>query len=210
MQLRDLGIIPYEEALELQQNSAEARKRGEGEDVLYLLQHEPVITLGRFKGETDLRVPPEQLLVEGISLIKTSRGGKATYHCPGQIVGYPVINLRESRLDIPGYTWNLEEVVIRSLSSMGLQGSRMDGYTGVWVSNKKICSIGINVDRNVTTHGFALNVNNDLSYFKYINPCGLDARIMTSVSEQLRRHVGVETVIENLTQAFSDVFHVRF
>ena len=209
MQLRCLGIVPYEEALELQQNSAEARKKGLGEDILYLLQHEPVITLGRFKGEADLKVASERLRLDGISLVRTNRGGRATCHGPGQIVGYPVMDLLEHGLDIRSYVWKLEEVIIRSLERLPLACHRIDGLTGVWIKGRKICSIGINVDQSVTTHGFALNVNNDLGYFKYINPCGMDAGVMTSVSDQLGHRIREETVINGLVDAFSHVFQVR-
>lgn len=210
MRLEYLGILPYSESLRLQRDAAEARKRGDTADTLYLLQHSPVITLGRFKGETDVTASYAQLRAEGISLVKTNRGGSATYHGPGQIIGYPVMNLKENGIDIPTYIWNLEEVIIRSLVGIGILGCRVDKYTGVWVNKKKICSIGINVDRSVTTHGFALNVNNDLTHFQFIRPCGLNADVMTSVSEQLGYLVQLNTVTENIVKAFSDVFRIRF
>ena len=163
MRLQYLEIYPYMESLKLQHDAAEARKTCSIEDTLFLLQHHPVITLGRFKGENDVTVSREQLHNKGISLVKTNRGGGATYHGPGQLVGYPIINLKENGLDIATYVRNLAEVVIMSLERMGIQGRWNDKYPGVWVEGRKICSIGINVNRLVTTHGFALNVNNDLS-----------------------------------------------
>jgi lipoate-protein ligase B len=210
MRLQYLGIISYAESQKLQHDSAGARKRHSIEDTLYLLQHEPVITLGRFKGENDVKVPYEQLRSNGISLVKTDRGGGVTYHGPGQIVGYPVINLRENGLNIPQYVRNLGEVIIKALACIGIQGGWIDRYPGVWVKGRKICSIGINVDQSVSTHGFALNVNNDLSYFQYIRPCGLSADDITSVSEQLGHPVQIEEVITHIVQAFSEVFEVRF
>lgn len=210
MRLQCLGIYPYMESLKLQHEAAEARKACDVEDTLFLLQHQPVITLGRFKGESDVKIPREQLRSRGMSLVKTNRGGGATLHSPGQLVGYPVVNLREKGLSISTYVRSLAEVIIISLARMGIQGYWIDKYPGVWVGGGKICSIGINVDHSVTTHGFALNVNNDLSYFQYIRPCGFVADVMTSISQQLGRQVQIEEVTAHITRAFSEVFKVRF
>ena len=204
-----LGIVPYELALKLQQRLVGARAEGDIPDVLLLLQHPPVFTIGRFRGEEDLIVPPETLTQEGIAAFHTNRGGGITYHGPGQLVGYPILNLKESNLGVREYIWKLEEVIIKSLLALGIQGHRIAKYPGVWVREKKICSIGIHVSRYITTHGFALNVGNNLRYFEYIRPCGLGSDVMTSLSESLGHPVEVETIIGNLLHSFSETFGLR-
>ena len=201
-----LGIVPYERALKLQQELAQARKDGRIGDVLLLLQHPPVFTLGRFRGEEDMTVPPETLAREGIAVVHTNRGGSITFHGPGQLVGYPILNLKENGLGVREYIRKLEETIIMTLLTLGIQGRRMTEYPGVWVGEKKICSIGIHASHNITTHGFALNVNNDLRYFRYIRPCGLSSDVMTSVSELLGHRIEMETVVGKLLPAFSETF----
>ena len=201
-----LGIVPYELSLKLQQGLMQARAEGKIGDVLLLLQHPPVFTIGRFRGEEDIIVPPEALAQEGIAVFHTNRGGGSTYHGPGQLVGYPIINLKENGLGVREYIWKLEAVIIKLLLVLGIQGHRLAEYPGVWVGEKKVCSIGIHVSHYITTHGFALNVTNDLRYFEYIRPCGLASGVITSVSELLGHRVGVETVIEKLLRSFSETF----
>ena len=205
-----LGVIPYELALKLQQRLMQARAEGKISDVLLLLQHPPVLTIGRFRGEKDIIVPPEVLTQKGIAVFHTNRGGSITYHGPGQLVGYPILNLKESRLGVREYIWKLEEVIIKLLLALGVQGYRVAKYPGgVWVGERKVCSIGIHVSHYITMHGFALNVSNDLRYFEYIRPCGLRSEVMTSLSELLGYSVEVEAIIEALLNSFSATFGLK-
>ncbi len=202
-----LGTVSYEVALKLQQELKQARTEGRIGDVILLLQHPSVLTVGQFKGGEDITVPPETLAREGIAVFHTDRGGGITYHGPGQLVGYPILDLRENGLGVREYIWKLEGAIIKTLLALGIRGYRLAGYPGVWANGKKVCSIGIHVSHGITTHGFALNVNNDLRYFeKYIKPCGLTGEMMTSISELLGRHVAMEEIIEKLLSSFSEVF----
>ena len=201
-----LGTVPYEVALKLQQGLMQARAEGKIGEVILLLQHPSVFTIGRFRGGEDIIVPPETLAREGIAVFRTDRGGGITCHGPGQLVGYPIINLKENGLGVREYIRKLEEAIIKLLLALDIQGYRLAGYPGVWASGKKVCSIGIHVSHHITTHGFALNVTNDLRYFKYIRPCGLQGEMMTSVSELLGHQVGMETIIGKLLASFSEAF----
>ena len=201
-----LGVVPYEHALKLQQELMQARADGRIGDVLLLVQHPPVFTIGRFRGEEDITVPPETLARERIAVFHTDRGGAITFHGPGQLVGYPILNLKENGLGVRGYIWKLEATVIELLLALGIEADRVAEYPGVWVGEKKICSIGIHVSHHITTHGFALNVSNDLRYFRYVRPCGLSGEVMTSVSELLGHRVEMETIIERLLPSFSETF----
>lgn len=205
-----LGIVPYEVALKLQQRLMQARVEGKIGDVLLLLQHPSVFTIGRFRGGEDIIVPLETLAREGIAVFHTNRGGGITCHSPGQLVGYPILNLKENGLDVREYIWKLEAAIIKLLLALGIQGYRLAGYHGVWASEKKVCSIGIHVSHYITTHGFALNVTNDLRYFKYIRPCGLRGEVMTSVSELLGHWVGMDTIIGKLLPSFSETFCLSY
>lgn len=201
-----LGTVPYERALKLQQELMQARAEGRIGDVLLLLQHPPVFTVGRFRGGKDVTVPPETLARGGIAVFHTNRGGGITYHGLGQLVGYPILNLKEHCLGVREYIWKLEATVINLLLALGIEGHRVAEYPGVWVGEKKICSIGIHVSHHITTHGFALNASNDLQYFKHVRPCGLSGEVMTSVSELLGHRVDIETVIGKLLPSFSETF----
>jgi len=204
-----LGVVPYESALKLQQELEPARAGGEIPDVLLLLQHPPVFTIGRFRGREDFIIPQEELQQEGIAVFDTNRGGSITYHGPGQLVGYPIINLREIGLGVREYIRKLEEVIIKLLLELGIQGRRVTKYPGVWVDSKKVCSVGIHVNRHITTHGFALNVNTELRHFEYVRPCGLDSAVITSISEVLGYPLEVEAIIESVLNCFSSVFELR-
>jgi lipoate-protein ligase B len=201
-----LGVVPYEVALNLQRRLMQARAGGKIGDVLLLLQHPSVFTIGRFRGGDDITVPPQTLVRDGIAVFHTNRGGGITYHGPGQLVGYPILNLKENGLDVREYIRKLETAIIKLLLALGIQGHRVAEYPGVWVGEKKVCSIGIHVSHNITTHGFALNVTNDLRYFKYVRPCGLPGEVMTSVSELLGHWVGMKTIIGELLPSFSETF----
>jgi lipoate-protein ligase B len=201
-----LGIVPYDRALKLQQELAQARAEGRIGNVLLLLQHPSVFTIGRFRGGEDITVPPEILARDGIAVFHTNRGGGITYHGPGQLVGYPILNLKENGLGVHEYMWKLEAATMGVLLALGIRAHRTAEYPGVWVGDKKICSIGIHVSHHITTHGFALNVSNDLRYFEYVRPCGLSGKAMTSVSELLGHRVAMETIIETLLPSFSEIF----
>jgi len=200
-----LGVVPYELALKQQEILRQARAEGNVPDIVLLLQHPPVYTIGRFRGEEDIITPPE-----GVEVFRTNRGGSITYHGPGQLVGYPILNLKENGLGVREYIWKLEEVIINLLLGFGIQGYRAAKYPGgVWVDEKKVCSIGIHVSRFITTHGFALNVNPDLQYFEYIKPCGLEDGVMTSISKLLGYPIEVESIIESLLNSFSETFGLQ-
>ena len=206
------GLIEYQEALRLQEGLAEKRIAGETEDALILLEHQPVFTVGKSGGIDNILVPSEVLLQEGISVYYVKRGGDITYHGPGQLVGYPIIKLRENGLDVHQYVWNLEEVIIRVLADLSISGRRvsdMPAYRGVWVEGEKVCAIGIQVTRGVTMHGFALNVNPDLHHFDFINPCGITGKAVTSVSKLLGRVVAVAEVKEKVLEHFAQVFKFK-
>jgi lipoate-protein ligase B len=203
--IKYLGMVSYEDALIRQEKLRRLRAEGKIPDVVLLLQHPHVYTIGRFRGEEDIIVTPED-----IPVIRTKRGGGITYHGPGQLVGYPVIDLRTNGLSVREYTWKLEEVIIHLLWGFGIEAQRHVDYPGgVWAIGRKICSIGINVSRHITTHGFALNVNNDLRYFEYIRPCGLQAAAMTSMAELLGHGVPLATVVQNWIKLFPEVFDLR-
>lgn len=204
-----LGVIAYDSALKLQEALMLARARRIVTDVFLLLQHPPVFTVGRFRGEEDIIAPPETLVREGMTIVHTNRGGGVTYHGPGQLVCYPIISLKEHSLGVREYISKLEATVMRLLLDFGIRAYVDSDYPGVWVDGEKICSIGIRVSRGVTAHGFALNVNTDLRHFEYINPCGLSGKVMTSISKVLGYRVDVEAVIRPLLDSFSAIFGLR-
>ena len=205
-----LGMIPYELALERQEMLAQARAEGRIADALLLLQHPPVFTTGRFRGEEDIIASAETLAQEGIAVFPSNRGGSVTYHGPGQLVGYPILNLKENGLGVLEYIRKLEEVIIKLLLTFGIQGQRVAKYPGgVWVGEEKICSVGIHVSHYITMHGFALNVNTNLRHFEYINPCGIRGAAITSISKLLGYPIEVETVIPTLLNAFSETFGLK-
>ncbi len=204
-----LGVVPYDLALKLQQRLRQERAEGNIPDILLLLQHPPVFTIGRFRGEEDIIVPAETLAKEGITVFHTNRGGGITYHGPGQLIGYPILSLKENGLGVRQYINKLEAVIIKFLLGLGVQAHRVAGFPGVWVCERKVCSIGIHVSRYITTHGFALNVSNDLHYFEYIRPCSLRGEMMTSISEFLGHPVEIETIIADLLHSFSEIFGLR-
>jgi lipoyl(octanoyl) transferase len=201
---RELGRIGYGAALELQRELVEKRKRGLIPDQFLLLEHPHVITLGRNGRLEHLLASPEVLERAGIEFFHTDRGGDITYHGPGQVVGYPILDLRAWRKDVVAYVRGLEQVIIEALAEFGLRGEREPGRTGVWIQGRKIAAIGVHVSRWVTSHGFAFNVSTDLSYFRYIVPCGLTAPV-TSMAE-LGVPADLERVHAALVRAFSRVF----
>jgi len=181
-QLRDLGRVAYADAFALQQDFVGRRKRGEIPDQLLIVEHPHVVTMGRSGRDENLLAAPQLLERAGIAFHRTDRGGDVTYHGPGQVIGYPILDLREWKRDVVAYIRGLEQVLIGALAEFGIEAGREKGATGVWTSRGKIAAIGVHISRWVTSHGFALNVDTDLSYFQYIVPCGL-TRPVTSMME---------------------------
>ena len=181
-QLRDLGRVDYADAFTIQQDFVVRRKRGEIPDQLLIVEHPHVVTMGRSGHDDNLLAAPELLERAGIAFHRTDRGGDATYHGPGQVIGYPILDLREWKRDVVAYVRGLEQVLIGALAEFGIEAGREKGATGVWTSRGKIAAIGVHISRWVTSHGFALNVDTDLSYFQYIVPCGL-TKPVTSIRE---------------------------
>jgi lipoyl(octanoyl) transferase len=201
-----LGVVDYEEALVLQNRLAAARAREEIPDTLLLLQHPPVVTMGK-SGKTENVLSPRDLESRKIRVIFTDRGGDVTYHGPGQLVLYPILDLRPYHLSVPGYVWNLEETTIRLLASYGIIAGRIEKLRGVWVGQEKVAALGIHLSRWITTHGLALNVTTDLDPFALINPCGTGRRA-TSMSALLKRPAAMDEVEEKMRQCFAAVFGV--
>ena len=200
-----LGRIDYAAATALQESAARGVKEG-GEERLFLLEHDPVITLGRNARSEDVLCGDQALRRRGVAIATTDRGGQVTYHGPGQLVGYPILNLSPDRRDVARYLRDLEEVLIRTLAHFDIGARRNDGLTGVWVDDGKIASIGVHLSRWVTTHGFALNVSTDLEAFDSIVPCGLRSVAMTSMERRIGRLVPLEAVAGTLIGEFAAVF----
>jgi lipoyl(octanoyl) transferase len=203
-QVRELGRIDYGAALELQQVLIAARKNGAAPDQLLLLEHPHVITLGRNGREENLLASAEILERAGISFFPTDRGGDVTYHGPGQLVAYPILDLREWKRDVGAFVRAVEQTIIDTLADYGIAAGRIPKLTGVWVDGRKIAAIGVHISRWVTSHGLALNVSTDLSYFQYIVPCGL-TKPVTSMA-QLGVRVTREEVSRTLAAHFGRVF----
>ena len=203
-EVRDLGRMAYGEAYELQKQLEARRKQGEIPDQLLIVEHPHVITLGRNGHMQNLLARPEVLERAGISFFPTDRGGDITYHGPGQIVGYPIFDLREWKRDVVAYVRAIEQTIIDALAAFGIQADRVAGATGVWVDGAKIAAIGVHISRWVTSHGFALNHSTDLSYFQYIVPCGL-TKPVTSM-EKLGVHADRGEVVEELVRRFREQF----
>ena len=208
LEVRRLGSVPYGEGLELQGRLVAERQSGAIPDQLLLLQHPPVVTLG-VKARTDrshVLVAPETLAAEGVELFESGRGGDVTYHGPGQLVGYPVLDLRPDRCDVHRYVRDIEEVMIRTAAYFGVHADRAAGLTGAWVGADKLAAIGVRISRWVTSHGFALNVSTDLSGFRFIVPCGIANRGVTSLERLLGRPVSMVEAETAVTAAFCAVF----
>jgi lipoyl(octanoyl) transferase len=229
-----LGTVTYAEGLRLQQKLLELRKAGQIGDVLLLLEHAPVITLGRNARAANVLASVEDLAGRGVEVFECDRGGDVTFHGPGQVVGYPIFDLRgfeSSRFSILGsqqkqpdstespkrktlgavdYVRRLEEVLIRTCADFGIAARRVAGLTGVWTDvearEAKLAAIGVHISRSVTSHGFALNVNTDLSYFNLIVPCGITAKPVTSMQKELAREVDMNAVAQSLSRNFGTVF----
>ena len=199
-------MIDYEDALRLQNRLAEARGGEKIGDILLLLQHPPVITMGK-SGKVQNVLAPQAIQEKGIKVIFTDRGGDVTYHGPGQMVIYPILNLRLHGLSVPGYVWKLEETVIRLLDRFGIKAKRIEKLRGVWVENEKVAALGVHLSRWISKHGLALNVNTNLDPFDLINPCGTGRRA-TSMARILGRELPMEEIETLIIQCFADVFGV--
>jgi lipoate-protein ligase B len=203
--LLNLGRTLYRDAWELQRSLAAAVSQGAIPDTIVLVEHPPVITLGRRTDERELHVPVDA----DVEIVETDRGGKSTYHGPGQLVGYPILDLNRHGRDVRGYCRDLEESVIRTLAAFGIEATRLEGLTGVWLERppRKICSIGVHISRWITTHGYALNVDLDLAPFtEWITACGLDDAAFTTMAGELGRPLAVDDVRPTAAAALAEVF----
>jgi lipoyl(octanoyl) transferase len=202
------GLVPYGEALEHQRALARERITGDlPQDLLLLVEHPPVITLGRGSKEGHLLASPELLRARGVELHEVERGGDVTFHGPGQLVGYPIVDLKRHKQDLHWYLRQVEEALIRAMAAFGIEGSRTTGLTGVWTQGRKLASIGVHARDWVTWHGFALNVSTDLSYFDLMVPCGIANVTMTSMARELGASAPPMSAVEEaVSDSFGEVF----
>ncbi|MFL6276381.1 MAG: lipoyl(octanoyl) transferase LipB [Blastocatellia bacterium] len=203
---RWLGLTSYADGLRLQERAVEGLRAGVDNEQLLLLEHPHVFTLGRGADAANILADQQQLAAHAIEVHQTGRGGDVTYHGPGQLVGYPIINLKPDRCDVHRYVRDIEEVLIRAVGEYGVRGERIAGLTGVWVGDEKVAAIGVRIARWVTSHGFALNVNTDLRYFQMIVPCGITDKGVTSLSRIVGRDLDQREVAGVVTRHFSEVF----
>ena len=202
-----LGLIGYEAALATQKETEQAVKLGAQPDTLLLLEHPHTLTIGRRGDSSAVLMDPEQLQQRNVTVFETNRGGKVTYHGLGQLVGYPIINLSPDREDVHRYMRDLEEVLIRTMSDFGIEAFRIEGLTGVYTARGKIAAIGVHIARWVTTHGFALNVNTDLSYFNFIIAC--EGEPVTSMEQLVGSETPLSEVEDRIVARFAEVFAMR-
>ena len=200
------GLVPYEEARQWQARLAAERQRGDVPDLLLALEHPPVYTRGRRSGPEELPMGVEWYELQGIEVRDTDRGGRVTYHGPGQLVAYPIVSLRPYGDDVHAYVRGLERVMIESLAAHGVEARLVDEETGVWVGGRKIGSIGVHVSRGVTTHGLAVNVNNDLQPFEWVVPCGIEGCQVTSLGRELGAEQDLAAFVTTLAERFGAVF----
>jgi lipoyl(octanoyl) transferase len=214
MQLLELGLTPYQQAWDLQREIFRGVIAGEEEDTLILVEHPHVYTFGRGADMGNFLLSDAKLHEIGAEKFEIERGGDVTYHGPGQLVGYPILNLAHFKEDLGWYLRALEDSIIQVLDTYDIKGFRIHGRTGVWTGHaeheEKICAIGVHASRWCTMHGFAFNVNTDLSYFEYIIPCGISDRGVTSLEKILGRRIPMDEVISRYVEAFEAVFHVNF
>jgi lipoyl(octanoyl) transferase len=217
---KDLGEIRYQEAWDYQEelfkNSLDAKRKGESPtNHLLFCEHNPVFTLGKSGSESNLLMNKTFLEQKGIEFFKINRGGDITFHGPGQIVGYPIIDLEQFDMGVKQYIQAMEEVIIITLKEYGIESERLDGATGVWLdtdkpSARKICAIGVKASRYITMHGFAFNINTDLNNYSYINPCGFTDKTVTSMQKELGRSIDMDEVRGKLKVNFATVFGMTF
>ena len=211
LEVRRLGVVEYADALELQKQLVEDRKAGRIPDQLLLLEHPPVITLGvkTRNDRSNILASSSNLERAGVEVFETGRGGDVTYHGPGQLVGYPILDLKPDRCDVHRYVRDIEEVMIRAAAPFGVTATRLSGLTGAWVGREKLAAIGVRIARWITSHGFAFNVTTDLAHFGFIVPCGITRHGVTSLETLLSRTVRMDEVEEAVTDAFAYVFERR-
>jgi len=201
-----LGTIDYAEAHRLQKELQAKRISGEIDDTVLLLEHPPVLTMGRSAKEQHVLAAPDVLAARGISVHEVGRGGDVTYHGPGQLVAYPIIDLKPDRRDVRKYMWSLEETMIRTCADFGLAATRVEGLNGAWIGNRKVGAVGVRISRWVTMHGLAINANSDLTHFDLIVPCGIQDKTVTSLTAELGRIVFAADVIDPLARHLADLF----
>ena len=208
MDVRRIGTIGYQEALDLQADLVEQRRRGDIADTLLLLEHPPVITLGvkTRNNRTNILASDAQLADAGVAVFQTGRGGDVTYHGPGQLVGYPILDLNPHRRDVHKYVRDIEQALIDAVAMLGVSAERAEGLTGIWVGGEKLAAIGVRISRWITSHGFALNVSTNLSHFDLIVPCGIQDRGVTALERLLGRPVPMAEVESAVETALSRVF----
>jgi lipoyl(octanoyl) transferase len=207
--VRHLGPLPYAEGLQIQEQLVAERQAGRIVDVLLLLEHEPVFTMGRNASAENVLLSSEALRSRGFEIFETGRGGDVTYHGPGQVVGYPILELPSDRRDVHRYVRDLEEVMIRACADYGITAGRIAGMTGTWVGTEKVGAIGVRIARWVTSHGFALNVANDLAPFALIVPCGIRDHGVTSLSRLLGREIDVGEAASRVAGHVAAVFDLE-
>ena len=201
-----LGTVDYAEAHRLQKELQDKRISGEIGDTVLLLEHPPVLTMGRSAKEQHVLAAPEVLAARGISVHEVGRGGDVTYHGPGQLVAYPIIDLKPDRRDVRKYMWSLEETMIRTCADFGLSATRVEGLNGAWIGDRKVGAVGVRISRWVTMHGLALNANSDLTHFDLIVPCGIQDKKVTSLSAEIGRTVFATDVIDPLARHFAELY----
>lgn len=210
LEVRRLGLLPYADGLELQERLVRQRREGEVGDVLLLLEHPHVITLGSSSDPRHVLLDEAERRLMGIELHDTGRGGNVTYHGPGQLVGYPILDLKPARKDLHRYVRDLEEALIRALAAYGIGAQRKAGLTGAWVGDEKVAAIGVRVSSGwITSHGFALNVDTDLSFFDAIVPCGIREHGVTSMTRVLGRRIAMQEVQDTVIAAVAEVFDLE-
>ena len=210
LEIKNLGLMPYKESLRIQEKLVLSRRSEEVPDQLLMLEHPHVITVGKSSSEEHILMTEEQISDLGINVFKVGCGGDVTYHGPGQLVGYPILDLKPNRKDLHRYLRDLEEVLIRSLAVLSIEGRRREKMTGVWVEGRKIAAIGVRVSSQwITSHGFSINVCNDLSYFETIVPCGIKDVEITSIANELGTKITIGAVTRIVVQEFREVFHTN-
>jgi lipoyl(octanoyl) transferase len=211
LDVRRLGRVPYADALALQRSLVDDRRAGRIDDTLLLVEHPHVLTLGvrGDGGRSHILATDDLLASRGIEVHETGRGGDITYHGPGQIVGYPIIDLNPDRRDVHRYVRDLETVLIRTAADYGVAAGRIEGLTGVWVGNEKLAAIGVRIARWITSHGFAFNVNTDLAHFDLIVPCGIADRGVTSLARLLGRPPDTAEVENRIIEHFANIFELN-
>jgi len=207
--VEQLGMTGYSEAQEIQKELVQKKIKHKIEDHFFILEHPPTITLGRGAKEENLLITRRELVKKGIEFYNIKRGGGVTYHGPGQIIGYPIIDLKNHKKDLHWFMNQLEEVIINLLERFNLEAKRIENLTGVWINNKKIAAIGIAAKRWVTYHGFALNYNPDMNHFKLIHPCGIKNKGVISLAEILQKSPARDIVIKELINSFKKVFDYK-